>query len=67
MTNTTKQASEIVPGDIISFLGNCHRIARIDPPTATTLSILPECLGYAVAADGWSITLTHPTQGLEVV
>lgn len=54
-----KHDSEIQPGDVVLFFGTPHRIDRIEPPSEATLAILPECIGYARASDGWGITLSN--------
>lgn len=53
----TKRGDEVEAGDLLRFLSSEHRIVRIDPPEPATLAIMPGCVGYAKAADGWGITL----------
>lgn len=65
MATKTKRGSDIKPGDVVIFLGTPHLIERIDPPTEATLSFHPTCLGYAMASDGWGISIS-PRSMLEV-
>lgn len=51
----TKPASEIIVGDAILSLGEEHRVSELRPNEGPFEFIL----GYAVAADGWSICLEN--------
>lgn len=49
-----KRGSEVVPGDIIEFFGEPHRVESVEPYTHPTLGAFA---GIAKCADGWSMTL----------
>ena len=52
-------------GDVVVFLGNVHRVDRLDPYIGTLLSLLGEGTRVAVAGD-WEMTVP-PGQGVEIL
>lgn len=57
MERNWKRGTDIEVGDSIEFLGQWHRVARIDDASAATKAIVGPDARRAIAADGWSITI----------